>query len=151
MGHGLPNVKWIARAVIAAVCGAALIWLWPSTASRPDVPLVRDDAGLMTGEQHEAGTRYHQHLLNDFDIDYRVATARRLDDINRTAVEMFRAFGEASHSRTSRALLLLIDAASDQVRLEVGYPLVLRLEDGYVHGGAPCIRGGCVVVEPSGQ
>ena len=94
--------------------------------------LVQDDAGLMTAEQQAAIARYHEHLLTAHDIDYRVITESHLSDIKEAAVLRFRELGQSSRSRSGRGLLLLIDRASSQVRLEVGYPLEGAFPDAFV-------------------
>jgi uncharacterized protein len=126
---GVRLAGWI---LVAVVGGAAVLWLGLPTSNRQDDSLVRDDAGLMSVAQRDQVARYHQHLLDDFDIDFRVVTGRGLDDVNRVAVERFRAIGENSRSRSGRALLLLIDATSNQARLEVGYQLEGSFPDVFV-------------------
>jgi uncharacterized protein len=68
-------------------------------------------------------TEYHGYLLDDHDIDYRVVTARNLADVDGAAIELFERLAATSRSGTGRGLLLVIDAETDQVRLEVGYTL----------------------------
>ncbi|MEQ8861184.1 MAG: TPM domain-containing protein [Pseudomonadales bacterium] len=113
--------------------GLLLLWLRPDTeVGTEQITLVRDDAGLMTPDERAALARHHQYLLRAFDIDYRVETSRGLDDVDRVAVTLLREFGQRSRSESGRALLLLVDAGADQVRLEVGYPLEGAFPDAFV-------------------
>jgi uncharacterized protein len=118
--------------LLAAGSCAVVIAVMSSACGPSDLRLVQDSAGLLTVGQQNAVARYHQHLLDDFDIDYRVVTARGLDDINEAAVALFREVGQTSRSRSGRALLLLIDPAANRVRLEVGYPLEGTFPDAFV-------------------
>lgn len=122
----------IAGAVMAAALSGVVALTWQSRTGPADAGLVRDDADLMTALQERSVVRYHRSLLKNFDIDYRVVTARHLGDIDTAAVAMFRELGRTSRSRSGRGLLLLIDAASNRVRLEVGYPLEGSFPDAFV-------------------
>jgi uncharacterized protein len=86
----------------------------------------------MTREQRAFVAEYHDTLLRNHDIDYRVVTARGLGDINRAAVARFEDLAGTSRSRTGRGLLLVVDAEADLVRLEVGYALEGTFPDAFV-------------------
>ena len=120
------------RVLILAALLATIAVGWLASQAPPEPMLVEDGAGLMTPEQQASITRYHEHLLADHDIDYRVITATELPDINEAAVMRFRDHGRSSRSRSGRGLLLLIDPASNRVRLEVGYPLEGTFTDAFV-------------------
>ncbi len=98
---------------------AVFWWLWPATSSE----LIRDDAALMSADQRARVAEYHDYLLKDHDIDYRVVTANGLGDINRSAVAHFEELAETIRSESGRGLLLMIDADQDVLRLEIGYAL----------------------------
>ncbi len=107
-------------AVAAGLLGFALhAWIEASDS----LPLVMDDAALMSQAERARVAEYHAYLLDDYDIDYRVVSARNLEGIDHAALELFERMSDASRSRTGRGLLLVIDAEADLVRLEVGYAL----------------------------
>lgn len=94
--------------------------------------LVADEAALMTEEQRAFLAEYHGFLVDDHDIDYRVVTARETGDINRFAVDRFSQLFSRSRSTTGRGLLLVVDPAQDQVRLEVAFALEGIFPDAFV-------------------
>ncbi len=118
--------------VVLAIALSLLVLRYQRADPADRVDSVEDQAALLTTAQRQAIEDYHQHLLSEFDIDYRVVTRRELPDINRAAVALFRAFGRESRSRSGRGLLLLIDPSSDRVRLEVGYALEGTYPDAFV-------------------
>jgi uncharacterized protein len=93
--------------------------------------LVDDRAGLFTQAEQEKLSEYHATLLGDYDIDYRVASAKGLADISATGVALLTALAEYSDSRQGRLLLLLIDPERDSLRLEVGYGLEGAFPDAF--------------------
>lgn len=97
-----------------------------------EAPLVRDDAGLMTPIQRDFIATYHGFLLDDHDIDYRVITVEAARDIDRFAVERFEEIFTASRSETGRGLLLVVDPALEQVRLEVAFALEGVFPDAFI-------------------
>lgn len=112
---------------------AALVLLAAcSTDKADDLPLVMDDAALLSGEQRERVALFHGFLLGDFDIDYRVVTTLDGGDIDRFAVARFAELEAGSASRGGHGLLLVIDPAADRVRLEVGYALEGTFPDAFV-------------------
>jgi len=94
--------------------------------------LVDDAAKLMTPAQRASVGEYHDYLLKDHDIDYRVATMAGTGDINLYAVRRFEAMAAESRSRTGRALLLVVDPAQDLVHLAVSYALEGIFPDAFV-------------------
>jgi uncharacterized protein len=94
--------------------------------------LVDDRAGLFTQAEQEKLAEYHATLLGDYDIDYRVASAKGLADISATGVALLTALADYSDSRQGRLLLLLIDPERDSLRLEVGYALEGPFPDAFV-------------------
>lgn len=95
-------------------------------------PLVEDEAELMRPAERAYLAEYHDYLLADHDIDYRVVTAVDVGDINIHAVRRFEELAAGARSSTGRGLLLLVDPAQDLVRLEVGYALEGVFPDGFV-------------------
>jgi uncharacterized protein len=93
---------------------------------------VDDRAALMTPDQRARVGEHHGYLLQDYDIDYRVVTAKDVGDINRFAVDRFAGLGVGTASAAARGLLLVIDPAQDRVRLEVGYALEGVFPDAFV-------------------
>lgn len=94
--------------------------------------LVEDLAGLFDAAEIEKLSEYHATLLSDYDIDYRVASARGLADISATGVALLTALAHSSESQQGRLLLLLIDPERDNLRLEVGYGLEGAFPDAFV-------------------
>ncbi len=121
------SISLAVAALLFALAGA--LWLLGRDS---ETGLVEDGAGLMTREQRAFVAEYHDTLLRDHDIDYRVVTARGLGDINRAAVARFEALAGTGRSRTGRGLLLVVDAEADLVRLEVGYALEGAFPDAFV-------------------
>lgn len=96
------------------------------------VPRVTDHINLLSPEERDRITRFHDYLLADHDIDYRILIARGIDDINQFAVNYFRDGNIGAASDNGRGLLLVIDAQSNQVRLEVSYALEPTYTDAFV-------------------
>jgi uncharacterized protein len=121
---------------LAAAAGLAVWAAWPLWAAWADRAAggaaVDDGAALMSREQRARIAEYHGYLLQDHDIDYRLATAEGVGDIARFAVTRFAAAGVGAASATGRGLLLVIDPAQDRVRLEVGYALEGVFPDAFV-------------------
>ncbi len=96
------------------------------------VPRVTDHINLLSPDELDRITRFHDHLLSDHDIDYRILIARGIDDINQFAVNYFRDGNVGASSNSGRGLLLVIDAQADQVRLEVSHALESTYTDAFV-------------------
>lgn len=94
--------------------------------------LVEDQAALLTNEQSDRIAVQHGYLLKDFDIDYRVITVRNANDIVVFGARRFKSLNVGSLSKSSRGLLLIIDAAQDRVRLEVGHALESVYTDAFI-------------------
>jgi uncharacterized protein len=94
---------------------------------------VDDRAALMSPEQSGWIGQYHQKLLEEFDIDYRVLTVSGTsEDINAFAFHAFRQDGVGSNSKSGRGLLLVIDSKGGLVRLEVSAALEGIYTDAFV-------------------
>jgi uncharacterized protein len=94
--------------------------------------LVDDQAALLTDDQRERITLFHRYLLKDFDIDYRLITTREAGDLVVFGARQFKTRDVGGLSKSGRGLLLVIDAAQDRVRLEVGHALEGIYTDGFV-------------------
>lgn len=84
---------------------------------------LEDRADLLNEDQSKALDTYHEHLLADHGIDYRVVIEAGEADVNRRAVKLFESIGVGQRSEGGRGLLLLLDPEQDQVRVEVSQAL----------------------------
>ena len=112
-------------AVALAVVGGIYLLLRPE-------PILLDEAGLLDDSEQSFISEYHGYLLTDHDIDYRVVTTSTDDAILEESVALFERLGVGSRSEWGRGLLLVINPASDLVRLEVGYALEATFPDAFV-------------------
>lgn len=103
-----------------------------SPAPGGDPGLVIDDARLLDDDQRRRVALFHDLLLADHDIDYRIVTTRTSGDIGAYAVARFEALHTGARSQAGRGLLLVIDPAADRLRLEVGYALEGTYPDAFV-------------------
>lgn len=121
---------------LLALCLAGAGWFFlrqDSSATKDRVPRLVDDAAeLMTPAQRDAVAEYHDYLLKDHDIDYRILTTPDAGDVNIFALRGFEALAAESRSGTGRALLLVVDAKQDLVRLEVSYALEGAYPDAFI-------------------
>ncbi|MDN3521498.1 TPM domain-containing protein [Halomonas ramblicola] len=120
-GRGLP---WWLAPTLAGLLLAGIAW-WMRG---PE--LVEDRAGLLDEAQRQRLTEYHALLAADHAIDYRVVTGRELGDLDRFAVDYVAAHEVGGDD--GRGLLLVLDAAADEVRLEVGHGLEAHYVDAFV-------------------
>lgn len=109
-----------------------LICSWLIACGGQEPALVRDDANLLSEAQIQELSLHHEFLLFDYDIDYRLVTSETWPDIDRAAAELFETVSVGGRSSRGRGLLLLLDPASRQVRLEVGYALEGTFPDAFV-------------------
>ncbi len=105
-------------------------------ACTPDGPgsdtLVIDDAGLLDVAQTRRISTFHDLLLSDHDIDYRVVTTFEARDIDAYAAARFAELEAGGRSAGGHGLLLVIDPTADRLRLEVGYALEGTYPDAFV-------------------
>jgi uncharacterized protein len=111
---------------------ASLLCFIVSTAATAAAVLVDDQAALLTKEERERIALQHGYLLKDFDIDYRLITTRAANDIVVFGARQFKLRNVGGLSKSGRGLLLIIDAAHDHVRLEVGHALEHVYTDAFV-------------------
>ncbi len=92
-----------------------------------------DEAHIMTPEQAQKTEEYHKALLRSYDVDYRVVTLEsRTQSLESAAREEFAKRKVGGLSRKGRGLLLLIDPAKNEVRLEVSAALEGIFTDAFV-------------------
>ncbi len=75
---------------------------------------------------------YNEELLKDFDIDFRVATTTKEEDINLFANKKFQKLKDTSRSQSGKDLLIVINPKTDAVRLEVSKALESVYTDAFV-------------------
>ncbi|MDH3742008.1 MAG: TPM domain-containing protein [Hyphomicrobiales bacterium] len=124
------NRASVIRLLVVAGIAAGLAW-WGVRTLLP-AKMVEDHAGLLTQEQNAWVSEYHQFLLRDHDIDYRVVSENKVADINQMAVKTFERLGDGMRSTTGRGLLLVIAPDEKLVRLEVSRSLEPVYTDAFV-------------------
>lgn len=93
---------------------------------------VDDRAPVLEAAERARIDRYHAALLDAHDIDFRVLAVDSGADVERTAYDHFAAAQVGSRSANGRGLLLVIDTASQRVRLEVSTSLEGVYTDAFV-------------------
>jgi len=93
---------------------------------------VEDRPGCFRRTRRRAVAGWHAALLAQHDIDYRVLTVAGPTDLSALALRHFDEAEVGRHSRTGRGLLLVIDADSERVRLEVARELESVFVDSFV-------------------
>ena len=132
MPRRLLSSRWAlvsAGLLLAAAFGAFGAWLILQEAAQL---LVEDGRGLMSADDRNRIAEHHRYLLADHDIDYRVVAPAQVDDVASYANRRFAELTATALSRTGRGLLLVIDRASEQVRLEVSRSLEGAFPDAFV-------------------
>ncbi len=94
--------------------------------------LVCDSGYLLNGGENKQLTRYHQALLERYDMDYRVVVESNAGDLAAKAVELFKIMNVGDKSKTRKGLMLLIDPTADKVRLEISAGLDAVYTDAFV-------------------
>jgi uncharacterized protein len=120
-----------ALAVLVIVAGIAIGRELMPVVARPPAS-VRDGAGLLESDQRAAIEAQHRLLRSDYDVDYRVETVSGADDLDAFAARRFAELEIGASGAGQRGLLLVIDDATDQVRLEVGRSLEATFPDAFV-------------------
>ncbi len=75
---------------------------------------------------------FNQHLLDDFDIDFRTITTSDDSDIDLFANSEFKKLQKESRSHSGKAILMVINTLQDKVRLEVSMALEPVYTDAFV-------------------
>ncbi|GAA0557029.1 TPM domain-containing protein [Halomonas salifodinae] len=109
---------------------AALGWVWQSRWASQAPPLVEDRVGLLSEAQRRRLVETHRLLREDHEIDYRVVIDRDLGDLDRYAATEFRRLALGGES--GRGLLLVLDVAANELRLEVGHGLEGVFVDAFI-------------------
>lgn len=116
--------------LLGAVVSIAAVWTGYRYLWRPHIPdsgssIVQDGAGILSPRQAAFIRRYHNKLLEDHDIDYRMVTGAgdMGADINTFAYTYFEEQGVGRLSESGRGLLLAIDVDDGLVRVEVSRAL----------------------------
>jgi hypothetical protein len=97
-----------------------------------DTDFITDSAGILSEDDKYHVSSYHNMMLEKYDIDYRVVTTKKEIDVDIYANKVFRDKNIGDRSKNLRGLLLVIDMASDQVRLEVSGNLESVFTDAFV-------------------
>ncbi len=130
------RVYWLcASLAIVAATVALLIVGRGELLPRVDAPAsngVDDRAAVLRPAERARVVAYHAAFLGAHDIDYRVLAIAAAGDLERTAHGYFDEAGVGTLSANGRGLLLVIDTASERVRLEVSTSLEGVYTDAFV-------------------
>lgn len=132
------NRHWLALGAAAAAAGVVLLLARDDLVAllqRPDAAsthIVDDRAPILTATEHARIAKYHAALLGAHDIDFRVLAIGSAADLERTTHDHFATARVGSLSENGRGLLLVIDTASQRVRLEVSTSLEGVYTDAFV-------------------
>lgn len=100
--------------------------------NRRSAGAVDDRADLLESAERARIAEYHAALRGTHDIDYRVLVVGHGDDLEQTAHDYFTETGIGSSSANGRGLVLVIDTATERVRLEVSTSLEGVYTDAFV-------------------
>lgn len=87
------------------------------------IELIADSAGVLSETESAYIVDYHNALMDDYGIDYRVLTTFDAANIDELASERFETLDGGSFRESGRGLLLVVHPGKDKVRLEVGAEL----------------------------
>lgn len=92
---------------------------------------VEDNGKLLSEQQLTRLESYHQTLLEQLDVHFKVISLdKKADDIDELAAELFGKLGQKTSA--AKGLLFLVDPIGEKVRIEVGYDLEDVYPDGFV-------------------
>ncbi len=127
------KISWVVAVIVFAFTYVAVThFLTTGEDAGSGVALLEDQAQLFDAAESLDLTHYHQILLDDYDIDYRVITTRGAQDLNIYAAKQFETLRVGNHSSSGRGLLLVINPNSNQLRMEVGRNLEGVYTDAFV-------------------
>ena len=130
------NRNWLVLGVAAAAGALVLargeLGDWLARGDAAGTPAVDDRAPVLEAMERARIDEYHAALRAAHDIDYRVLSTGSGGDLERTARAYFTAARVGSLSDNGRGLLLVIDTASQRVRLEVSTSLEGVYTDAFV-------------------
>lgn len=127
MATNSSRLPWLRT--LAAAC---LLLAGCADRERSMTVFVEDRAGLLSEAEETGVNDWHAALLAQYDIDYRVLTVPDSRDLGALAVGRFEEARVGSLSATGRGLLLVVDAGSERVRLEVARALEGVFVDSFV-------------------
>ena len=94
---------------------------------------IDDRAGLMTADEQGRLRIFQEKLLQELDIELQVVVLDASPgDLDTAAVKLFDERGIGKRTKGARGVLLLIDPAGRQVRMEIGYDLESIFPDAFV-------------------
>ena len=94
---------------------------------------IDDRAALMTADEQGRLRIFQEKLLQELDIELQVVVLdANPGDLDRAAVKLFDEREIGKRTRGARGVLLLIDPAGRQVRMEIGYDLESIFPDAFV-------------------
>lgn len=92
-----------------------------------------DEGQVISPEQAKHIRAYHERLLQDLDIHFKVVIPEESPrDIGKTAVQMFENYSLGNRTRGVKGLLLIVDPQGQQTRIETGYDLEPIFTDAFV-------------------
>lgn len=112
-----------------------LVWvlLLSLLSCREEAGFLEDRPGLLTPAERERIVRYHERLLDEFDIHLKlVILAERAPDLDDLAAELFGRDRVGVETGGARGVLILVDPPGRQVRMEIGYGLEYIFPDIFV-------------------
>lgn len=126
-----PSGRSIVFGGLVTICLLGIAYLgWQAERWYPR--MVIDQVGLLEPAEQRRLARYHGLLREDYDIDYRLILGRDLGDLDLFSARRFQALDIGRASKRGRGLLLVIDTAANEIRMEVGRSLEPVYVDGLV-------------------
>lgn len=93
---------------------------------------VYDKASIFSESERQALDQYHQKLLEEHDIDYRILTVATSEKLSLYSYKAFQQLNVGTASTNGRGLLLVLDTSQNQVRLEVSTSLEPIFTDSFI-------------------
>lgn len=94
---------------------------------------IDDRAGLMSADEQARLQTFQEKLLQELDIELQVVVFDDgAGDLDGEAVRLFEQRGIGKRTKGARGVLLLVDPANRQVRMEIGYDLEDIFPDAFV-------------------
>lgn len=125
-------MKRLVFIVLVLVVAGGLGWRLHSEIPPLLPEIVFDEVFLFSDEKVAQMETYHEHLLKNYDIDFRVHTVESGGNINMSSVKNFKTFGVGSLSHTGRGILFTVDIRQDKVRVEISAGLEGIFTDAFV-------------------
>ena len=110
-----------------------LIFLLALLGCREDPTFVEDRQGILSPSERSRLVRLHRTLLRELDIHLKLVVLNESPgDLNAFAAQMLGEQGVGRQTGDARGVLILVDPAGRQVRMEVGYGLEGVFPDAFV-------------------